>query len=132
MNWINFEKVLLVLVIIGIILGVYRIGYSGKRLNSERSYQDFWCKSQGGIVEVYMPDKTRCDCLTETHAIEVDFADKRYESLGQSLHYSRFTKKKAGILLIIEKESDIKYYKGLIEDIKYHKLNVDVFIIRGK
>lgn len=27
-------------------------------------------------TEVTMPDGTRCDIVTETHAIEVDFADK--------------------------------------------------------
>ena len=35
-----------------------------------------------------MPDGARCDILTETHAIEVDFADKWAEAFGQSLNYA--------------------------------------------
>ena len=35
-----------------------------------------------------MPDGTRCDILTDTHAIEVDFADKWAEAIGQSLNYA--------------------------------------------
>jgi hypothetical protein len=46
-----------------------------------------------------MPDGTRCDIVTETHAIEVDFADKWAEAIGQCLNYSFQLNKKAGILL---------------------------------
>jgi len=35
-----------------------------------------------------MPDRTRCDCLAKTHAIEFDFGSKWAESLGQSMYYS--------------------------------------------
>ena len=37
----------------------------------------------GGKVEVVMKDGTRCDILTATHAIEVDFAKKWAEAIGQ-------------------------------------------------
>ena len=47
-----------------------------------------------------MPDGTRCDILTDTHAIEVDFADKWAEAIGQSLNYAMQTGKKAGIVLV--------------------------------
>lgn len=53
-----------------------------------------------------MPDGTRCDIVTDTHAIEVDFADKWGEAIGQSLNYAFQSNKRAGILLILEKESD--------------------------
>ncbi len=39
-------------------------------------YQDRWCRERGGQVEVVLPDKTRCDCVTDTHAIEFDFGNK--------------------------------------------------------
>ena len=47
-----------------------------KRLNLEPYYQDIAAKKYGGETEVTMPDGTRCDIVTEKHAIEVDFADK--------------------------------------------------------
>ena len=47
-----------------------------------------------------MPDGTRCDILTDTHAIEVDFADKWAEAIGESLNYAIQTGKKADIVLV--------------------------------
>ena len=46
------------------------------RLNSEAHYQKIASEKYDGQTEVSMPDGTRCDIVTETHAIEVDFADK--------------------------------------------------------
>ena len=43
---------------------------------SERYYQEKFAREIGGQVEVVMKDGTRCDILTSTHAIEVDFAKK--------------------------------------------------------
>ena len=44
-----------------------------KRENPEKWYQQKWCEAQKGRVEVVLSDGTRCDCVTETHAIEFDF-----------------------------------------------------------
>jgi len=44
-----------------------------KREHPEKWYQERWCREQGGQVEVILPGKTRCDCVTDTHAIEFDF-----------------------------------------------------------
>jgi hypothetical protein len=41
---------------------------------TERYYQEKFAREIGGQVEVVMKDGTRCDILTATHAIEVDFA----------------------------------------------------------
>ncbi len=61
-------------------------------------------------MEVILPDKARIDCVTQTHAIEFDFAPKWAESIGQSLYYAQALKKSAGIVLIIEdKIKDQKY-----------------------
>ncbi len=54
-----------------------------KRENPEKWYQEQWCTEQGGQVEVVLSDKTRCDCATETHAIEFDFANNWAEAVGQ-------------------------------------------------
>ena len=37
------------------------------------------------MAEVRLPDGTRCDVETKTHAIEVDWAHKWYEEFAQSL-----------------------------------------------
>lgn len=55
-----------------------------------------------GEIEVRLKDGTRVDCLTETHAIEYDFAHKWAEAIGQALHYSALTGKKAGIVIIVD------------------------------
>lgn len=57
-----------------------------------------WCT---GVVEARLSDGTRVDCLTETHAIEVDWARKWMEGVGQSLHYAEVAKKKPGLALIV-------------------------------
>lgn len=103
---------------------------NAKRLHKERYYQDIACGEIGGVVEYRLPDKTRVDCLTDEYAIETDFAEKLYESIGQSLHYARLTGKKAGIQLIVEKESQMKYYHRLMDNIKFYNLPIIVWIIR--
>lgn len=39
-------------------------------------------------MEVVAPDGTRCDILTDEYAIEVDFANKWAEAIGQALNYA--------------------------------------------
>ena len=76
-----------------------------------------------------MPDGTRCDILTDTHAIEVDFADKWAEAIGQSLNYAMQTGKKAGILLVIKDRGDEKHLERLTKmaPTKGHIGNNDYF-----
>ena len=97
--------------------------------NTERYYQNIWCAEQSGQAEVILPDRTRCDCITATHAIEVDFAGKFYEALGQALHYAMFTGKKAGIMLIIEQETDFKYLDRLNAIVAHYGLPISVWIV---
>ena len=40
---------------------------------TEAYYQKIFAKAVGGKQEVTLADKTRCDVLTETHAVEVEF-----------------------------------------------------------
>jgi len=78
----------------------------------EKDYQKYWCRTNNGFIEYRLPDKTRVDCVTETHAIEFDFATKWAEAIGQSLYYANVLNKIPGIVLISEKgEKDIKYIK---------------------
>ena len=97
------------------------------RLHPEKYYQDKWCLEQGGQVEVRLPDRTRCDCLTENNAIEFDFGSKWAEAIGQALYYSTQTGKRAGIVLILEKESDRKYWFRMMKVIQTYQLPIDVW-----
>ena len=95
---------------------------------NERFYQDQLCQ---GKKEFVLSDRTRVDCLTSTHAIEYDFAPKWAEAIGQSLGYAFETNKKAGIVLILRKQSDNKYWIKLNSIIDYYNLPVDVWKAEG-
>jgi len=79
------------------------------RENHERYYQEISAKQLVGEMEVIQEDSTRVDIVTKTHAIEVDFADKWAEGIGQCLHYSGMTGLDAGLILIVEGDKDDKY-----------------------
>lgn len=96
---------------------------------SERFYQNVWCKQHDGETEEILSDRTICDCLTSTHAVEVDFARKWKEAIRQSLHYSRQTGKRAGIVLILETPKDRKYWDRLKSTIKSKELRIDTWCI---
>ena len=95
----------------------------------EKWYQQKWCEAVGGQVEAVMPDGTRCDCLTETHAIEFDFGPKWAEAIGQALYYGLQTGKRPGVVLILETEKDYKYWLRLNTTIKHYKLPIDTWSV---
>jgi len=94
-----------------------------KHMHSEKYYQDKFCAKIGGVTEYALPDKTRVDCLTDEYAIEIDFAEKWAESIGQALYYARMTGKKPAIYLILENESDNRF----LERIK-KAINIKTFV----
>ncbi len=98
---------------------------------SERDYQEVFCNEMKGTIEVVMIDKTRCDCLTEYFAIELDYAKKWYEGVMQALHYSELTNKNAGLALIIKSENDWKYIKRALRIINSRNLPINVWFIKG-
>jgi hypothetical protein len=78
----------------------------------EKYYQTKMCNEFGGKMEHVLFDKARVDCLTSEYAIEVDFAKKWAEGIGQSLYYADVTGKKPAIGLIVG-EGDEKYLKRI-------------------
>lgn len=86
---------------------------AGER-HGERAYQASWCGMAGGRTEAVLPDRARVDCLTDEHAVEVDFAPKWAEAIGQSLYYAAVTGKKPGILLIMRDEKDRRYLERVL------------------
>lgn len=90
-------------------------------------YQKVWCEGKGGKVEVRLDDGRRVDCLTQKYAIEMDFARKWPEAIGQSLDYSMLTDKQAGIVLILNKESDLQHWKRLEKVVNHYKLPITLW-----
>lgn len=104
---------------------------SAGHLHKEKVYQEHFCKQLGGITEYRLKDQTRVDCLVDEYAIEVDFAAKWAESIGQSLYYASQTSRKPAVLLIIEDdEKDMKYLRRLEDVSQKHK--IDIWLINKK
>lgn len=93
----------------------------------EPYYAALWCAEQGGRPEVRLASGNRADCITETHAIEVDWARKFRQGIGQSLDYAQETGKRAGILLLLRDERDYRYWIRLNTVIEYHQLPIDTW-----
>ena len=83
-------------------------------LHLEKEYQQKWRSVHGGQLEYVLNDCTRVDILQPEYAIEVEFAPKVYESIGQAFYYASKTGKKPAVVLIMENpERDQKYLKRL-------------------
>jgi len=118
--------------VITVIMASLLTSYSvhAKRFHHEKWYQEQWCQEQGGEMEKVLKDDTRCDCLTDTHVVEMDFADNWYEAVGQSTHYSfQVTGKRAGIVLILESPDDKRHWKRLINLVDKSELPIDVWAV---
>ena len=100
------------------------------RLHTERHYQELWCEGRGQ-TEYILPDRARVDCLTYSHAIEFDFADKWAESIGQALYYAGETGKKAGVVLISENPNkDMRYIQRFHNAVNKAGLKVRLWIVQ--
>jgi len=120
----TLRRLLLGLLVVGL-LGFF----AGKAHALERDYQLAWCKDHNGTAEYVLDDRTRVDCLTATHAVEVDFAPKWAEAIGQSLYYSAKTGKRAGILLILRSADDERFLVRLREAIRMQCLPIDIWTV---
>lgn len=98
-----------------------------KHVHREKWYQNNWCREHKGETEIVLPDQTRCDCLTDSHAIEFDFGPKWAEAIGQALYYGLQTGKKPGVVLILEDEKDYKYWVRLNSTIERFGLPIQTW-----
>ncbi len=90
----------------------------------ESWYQKVWCEGVGGEIEHRLPDGRRIDCLTKTHAIEIEFARKWPEAIGQSLAYSMMAQKEAGIVLLLNNKQEILYWERLNSVVQHYNLPI--------
>tara|TARA_R110000850_G_C9990531_1_gene466978 strand:- start:6613 stop:7014 length:402 start_codon:yes stop_codon:yes gene_type:complete len=95
----------------------------------ESHYQKIAAAILGGKIEVTMPDRTRCDIVTNTHAIEVDWSKNWAESIGQSLNYAFQTNLRGGIILIIDTPTETKEALRINSLIVHYKLPIDLWTI---
>lgn len=96
---------------------------------NEAYYRDLWAKKNKGRTEVRLADGTRCDVVTETHAVEVEWANKWYEGFGQSLWYGFQLNKPAGVVLILRSEVDRKYVLRIQSLAAHHEIKLKVWTI---
>ena len=97
--------------------------------SNEAWYQQIWCEGQRGRAEVELPSGHRVDCLTQTHAIEMDFARKWPEAIGQSLHYAMLTGKRPGIVLIINTVRELRHFASARSVIEHYHLPVTLWTL---
>ena len=88
-------------------------------LERESFYSDLWCTERDGLHlrgDVKLEDEfgaTYPDCVLETEVVEVDWASKWYEGVGQAFHYARMTGKTPAVLLLMKSEDDRKHVERL-------------------
>ena len=115
-------SLLMLLLLILAAAGYFYFGTAPQKKHSEKYYQTQLCNELDGVMEQSLLDRTRVDCLTDEYAIEVDFAKKWAESVGQSLYYALMTEKKPAVGLIVRDSAKdkrrMKRLKVLAE--KYH------------
>ncbi len=92
---------------------------------SEDDYTDLIHQRLGGEREVGVQSGF-VDILTDEHAIEVEFAGKWKQSIGQALWYGLQTGKKPGIVLIKERNYDNKYIIQLGSALQYGDLTQQI------
>jgi hypothetical protein len=109
---------------------------SAHALENEDYYNRQFCTQESGQAEYKLPDRSRIDCLTDTHAFEADWADglKVYESIGQSLYYAAETGKNPGILLLVRKKNSDKHIRKVKRVIESWSLPIKLVIqdVRSK
>ena len=101
----------------------------GEETKDRRWYRDTWCAEKQGQTNAPMPDRMTCDCLTDTHAVRVDFGDNWTQAVGFALHYSLQTGKKGGIVLVLDKSKDYRHWIRLNALLQEYKLPIDAWYI---
>jgi hypothetical protein len=90
-------------------------------------YRQKWCTEHRGATDVRMADGSSADCITSTHVVQFQFAQKWAEAIGTALYYSSQTGKKAGIVIIIKEDHDLEYWKRLNATIEHFKLPIQAW-----
>lgn len=118
------------IIFIALFLTVALSGLSfAEELRDRRSYRDEWCEKNQGQTDAVMTERMTCDCLTETHAVRVDFGREWTRALGFAMHYSMKTGKRGGVVLVLDKSRDYMQWIRLNTVIEHYKLPIDAWYI---
>jgi len=120
----HIQRLILILLFSLLLMGC---STHAKNKYHEKYYQTLLCDELSGEMEYVLQDRTRVDCLTEEYAIEVDFAKKWAEGVGQSLYYAHMTGRKPAVGFIMNTEKDKRYFKRL--NTLAEKYGIKIFII---
>ena len=108
--------------IILILLLIASFSFQANAKKKESYYQNIHCDNLGGKAEHRLEDRTRIDCLTDTKAIEHDFAPKWAECAGQAIYYAQRMDLKP-VCALIGTEKQFKRYIPRIEVINNNLIN---------
>lgn len=105
---------------------------SASAIASEAANRDILCRYMQ--TEVTLPNGTRADCISDTHAIEVEWTANWAEAIGQSLSYASSTGKKPGVFLICKsRESTCKrHLDRMLSTIRAWGLGIEVWMVEDK
>ena len=84
---------------------------------NEAYYRDQWCGKHNGKTEITVKGG-RLDCLLPNYAVELGFANKWKNDISQARWYSLQTGKKAGMVMIFKKPTDVVYLGYVREYLK--------------
>jgi len=101
------------------------LGKKPKGDKDEAYYQRLINNILQGQLEFRLDDGTRVDILTDYFAVEVDWAHKWYEGLGQAFHYGLKTQKIPMVCLIVRSKSDEKYVERAIDGLRNTRCNIN-------
>jgi len=118
--------------IILFVLGAIFSSVSYAKGKKEAAYTREFCQPKGWEIKHRIMEGKKfvaeVDCLGPEYAVEVDFAPKYYEAVGQSLRYAVLTGQLPGIVLIVG-PGDERYAARLREIIKGAFLPIKLWIV---
>jgi len=97
--------------------------------SSEAEYQKEWCAKHNGEIDYKTQANTTVDCLTDTHAVEVETGKKWNQAMRKSRNHSVNTGRTPGIVLILENSSDEKDLYRLREIVEKRRLGIKIWTV---
>ena len=104
-------------------------GNAVRQTLDERAVTQRLCADLDGRPEVRLEDGRRVDCLTATHAIEVEWSPKWAEAIGQALGYAVATGRRPGIYLLLRTGAAPDHVRRLREVQEAYWLPLDVWVV---
>ncbi len=97
----------------------------------EEAFQEFFARQIGGELNARAADGSRCEILTETHAIELAMAKQAASAIGASLDAGLKFGREPGIVLVLEERSDEQYFVHLGGLLIHYELPIQLYAIRA-